>query len=563
MKLLPKSGYLRAVVLSVVLGTTSLFTFSFVDNYFEVSKNLDIFTSVFRELSIYYVDDTDPGKMMTTGIDAMLATLDPYTNYIPESDIEDYRFMTTGQYGGIGALISQKGDRILIADPYEGFPAQKSDLRAGDEIMEIDGRKISGKRTDEVSKILKGQPNTTVKLMIKREGVPELIEKQITREEIKINSVSYYGMLNDNTGYIRLSGFTENAGKEVKDAFVELKKNAGMKSLVLDLRGNPGGLLNEAVNITNIFVNQGEDVVITKGKVKEWDKTYKAIKDPVDTSMPIAVLVNSMSASASEIVSGALQDLDRSVIIGQRTFGKGLVQVTRPLSYNAQLKLTTAKYYIPSGRCIQALDYSHRNDDGSVGSIPDSLIKPFKTRNGRVVFDGGGVVPDFLIDATKVSPITQSLINKGLLFDFATTFRINNPSIGPAISYRITDKDFEDFVTYIKDKEYDYTTKSEKSLGELKKHSEDEKYFSDIETEYNILKSKMMHDKQKDIQRNKAEISSLLSEEIASRYYYQNGRTQASFLNDPEIKQAISIVNDSEKYASTLKGNIKSGAVKN
>lgn len=557
MKFIQKFRILRIAALSVMLGATTFFSVGFVDNYFEVSKNLDIFASIYRELNIYYVDETDPGKMMTKGIDAMLETLDPYTNYIPESEIEDYRFMTTGQYGGIGALISQRGDKIIVADPYEGFPAQKSDIRAGDEIIEIDGRVVSGKRTDEVSKILKGQPNTTVKIAIRREGVATLIEKQVTREEIKINSVSYSGMLDANTGYIRLTSFTENAGKEVKDALVELKKNEGMSSLILDLRSNPGGLLNEAVNITNVFVNQGVDVVSTKGKVKEWDKTYKALKTPLDTNIPVVVLVNSMSASASEIVSGAMQDLDRGVVIGQRTFGKGLVQVTRPLSYNAQLKLTTAKYYIPSGRCIQALDYSHRNEDGSVGNIPDSLIKPFKTKNGRVVYDGGGVVPDFQLDVIKVSPITQSLLVKSLIFDYATLYRIKNANIGPASSFKISDKEFDDFVAYLSDKEYDYSTKSEKSLEELKKHSENEKYFNDIEAEYNNLKAKMKHDKQKDIQRNKEEIMGLLSEEIASRFYFQKGRTEAAFLNDPEIKEAIKIVNDSQKYTATLKGNQK------
>jgi carboxyl-terminal processing protease len=539
---------IKVLIVIFLLGAGGLLTFSFSDDYFEVSRNLDIFATLFRELNIYYVDETKPGDLMKKGIDAMLESLDPYTNYIPESEIEDYRFMTTGQYGGIGALIGQKGDLVVVTDPYEGFPAQKSDIRAGDVIMEIDGKSVKGKKYDEISKILKGQPKTSVKLEIKREGETDLLEKTVMRDEIKINNVPYHGMLDNGIGYIKLTGFTDNASQEVKDALLDLKSKDQLKGMILDLRGNPGGLLNEAVNIVNLFVNKGVDVVSTKGKVKEWDKLYKAINSPVDTDVPLAVLVNSGSASASEIVSGSIQDLDRGVIIGQRTFGKGLVQTTRPLSYNSQLKVTTAKYYIPSGRCIQALDYAHRNDDGSVGKIPDSLVSEFKTKSGRIVYDGGGIMPDNVTEQQTLSPIAQSIISKFLIFDFATLYRQKHASIPGARNFRLTDQEYDEFIKWLSDKEYDYTTKSEKTLEELKTNAEKEKYFSAVATEYDALKKKMMHDKNSDVMKYKDEIKELLQDEIVSRYYYQNGRIEASFDYDPDIKKGVQALTDKNVY---------------
>jgi carboxyl-terminal processing protease len=532
----------------ILVGAGGLVTFSFSDDYFEVSRNLDIFATLFRELNIYYVDETKPGDLMKKGIDAMLESLDPYTNYIPESDIEDYRFMTTGQYGGIGALIGQKGDFVVVTDPYEGFPAQKADIRAGDIIMEIDGKSVKGKKYDEISKILKGQPKTPVKLEIKREGEKDVLEKTVMRDEIKINNVPYHGMLDNGIGYVKLTGFTDNAAQEVKDALLDLKSKEQLKGLILDLRGTPGGLLNEAVNIVNLFVNKGVDVVSTKGKVKEWDKLYKAINSPVDTDVPLAVLVNSGSASASEIVSGSIQDLDRGLIIGQRTFGKGLVQTTRPLSYNSQLKVTTAKYYIPSGRCIQALDYTHRNDDGSVGKIPDSLVSEFKTKSGRIVYDGGGVMPDNVTEQQILSSIAQSLISKFLIFDYATLYRNKHESIAAARSFRLSDAEYDDFVKWLSDKEYDYTTKSEKALEDLKTNAEKEKYFNAVTSEYDALKKKMMHDKNSDLLKNKEELKELLQDEIVSRYYYQNGRIESSFDFDPDIKKGLEALEDKNVY---------------
>ena len=548
---------LRIYILIVVVAGGAFVSYSFVDNYFEVSKNLDIFATLFREINIYYVDDTDPGKLMKKGIDAMLESLDPYTNYIPESEIEDYRFMTTGQYGGIGALIRQKGDYVVVSDPYDGYPAQKADLRAGDEILEIDGKSTKGKKTDEVSKILKGQPKTQIKLLIKRYGETNPIEKIVTREEIKVKSVPYYTMLNSDLGYIRLTGFMEDAGAQVKEALTALEEKNKLKGVVLDLRGNPGGLLNEAVNVTNVFVEKGQDIVSTKGKIRDLDKTYKTLNPATDANIKLAVLISSGSASASEIVSGTVQDLDRGVLVGQRSFGKGLVQTTRPLSYNNQLKITTAKYYVPSGRCIQALDYTHRNEDGSVGKVPDSLMSPFKTKIGRTVYDGGGVLPDVVLEPSKYSNIAVSLSHKELIFDYATIYHSKHVTIASAKDFRITDEEFNDFVSYISDKEYDYTTKSEKALEDLKKNAEDEKYFADVKTEYEALHTKMMHNKKDDLNKNKAEIKNLLEDEIVSRYYFQNGRTEASFDHDQELMKAIDVLKDSALYGSILSSTFK------
>jgi carboxyl-terminal processing protease len=544
----------------VMTSVTSVLSFSFVDDYFEVSKNLDIFSTLFREVNIYYVDPVDPGKLMKKGIDKMLNDLDPYTTFIPESDIEDYRFMTTGQYGGIGAMIRQKGDYVVVGEPYEGYPAQKAGLLAGDMILEIDGKSTKGKRTDEISRFLKGSPKTEVKLLIKRDGDTASFEKILTREEVKIKSVPYSGMVSNSVGYIKLNSFTESCSKDVSDALKKLKaENSGISGLILDLRGNPGGLLNEAVNISNIFVSKGQDIVSTKGKLKDLDRTYKAINDAVDQEIPVVVLVNSGSASASEIVSGSLQDLDRAVILGQRTYGKGLVQTTRPLSYNSQLKITTAKYYIPSGRCIQALDYAHRNEDGSVGKIPDSLITSFRTKAGRKVFDGGGVMPDVQTDLRKLSNIAISLLNKNLIFDYATLYRQNHQNT-PGEIIRLTDTEFDDFISFIANKEYDYVTKTEKSLDELKKNSEEEKYYQEIKNEFDALKVKLTHNKAEDVMRNKGEIVALLEEEIAGRYFYQSGRIRQSLVSDKEITRAIEVLKDGKYYKGLLSGNVQTDA---
>jgi carboxyl-terminal processing protease len=548
----------KLLIVAALIGGYALISYSFVDNYFEVSKNLDIFATLFRELNIYYVDETNPGDLMKKGIDDMLESLDPYTNYIPESEIEDYRYMTTGQYGGIGALIRQQGEYVVVSEPYEGFPAQKADLRAGDRILKINDVDTKGKKTEDISKYLKGQASTTLKLVIEREGEKKPIEKIISREEIKIKSVPYFGMLTKNVGYIKLTGFTENAAGEVKTALLELKKNPDLKSFVFDLRGNPGGLLKEAVDIVNIFVEKGTDVVSTRGKVKDWDKIHKALNAPVDLDIPIAVLVDRGSASASEIVSGSLQDLDRGVVIGQRSYGKGLVQQTRPLSYNAQLKVTVAKYYTPSGRCIQALDYSHRNEDGSVAKVPDSLITAFKTKNGRIVYDGGGVAPDINVEVQKYSSILASLVTKNLIFDYATKYRAAHPSIASAKEFKLTNEEYEAFLDYLNGKDYDYTTKTEKTIEELKADAKDDKNFDAISADIDALKLKIIHNKKEDLVKYSPEIKEFLEEEIASRYYFQNGRLEASFKDDKEIKEGIALLNDGDRYKKILTTIVKS-----
>jgi carboxyl-terminal processing protease len=542
----------KLLFITGLLGGYALLSYSFVDNYFEVSKNLDIFATLFRELNIYYVDETNPGDLMKKGIDDMLESLDPYTNFIPESEIEDYRYMTTGQYGGVGALIRQQGDYVVISEPYEGYPAQKADLRAGDKILRINDIDAKGKKTDDISKILKGQPSTSIKILVEREGEKKPLEKVVNREEIKINSVSYSGMLNNNIGYIKLTGFTENAAGEVKEALLTLKKNPELKSIVFDLRGNPGGLLKEAIDIVNIFEEKGTEIVSTRGKVKDWDKIHKAVNNPIDLTIPITVLVDRGSASAAEIVSGALQDLDRGVVIGQRSYGKGLVQQTRPLSYNAQLKVTVAKYYIPSGRCIQALDYSHRGEDGSVDKVPDSLISAFKTKNGRIVYDGGGVTPDVALEPHKYSNILASLVSKNHIFDFATKYRIAHPSIPPAKDFRLSEAEYDEFVAFLNGKEYDYTTKTEKTLDELKEDAKSDKTLDAISADLESLKAKIMHNKKDDLVKYKPEIKQFLEEEIASRYYFQNGRLEASMKDDPELKEAIAILNDAPRYTKIL-----------
>lgn len=556
MKIIRISKKIKVLFISIFIVISTLSFVSFTDNDFEITKNLDIYYTLFKEVNIFYVDGTDPAKLIKTSIDAMLKSLDPYTNYIPESDIEDFKFMTTGQYGGIGAMIRKDKDFVMISEPYENFPAHKAGLKAGDVIISIDGDNIKEKTTSQVSDKLKGQPNTELHLEIQRPGVENTIKVSVMREEIKLSSVPYSGVVKDSVGYIRLSRFTRDAGKDVKAALNSLKKE-NVKSIILDLRGNPGGLLIESVKITNIFIDKGEMVVFTKGKVSQWDKEYKAMFQTVDTQIPLVVLVNRSSASASEIVSGALQDLDRAVVLGERSFGKGLVQTTRKLSYNAQLKVTTAKYYIPSGRCIQALDYSNRRDDGSVGKVPDTLITKYKTKNGRVVYDGGGVLPDILHESESYSPIAFSLIVKNIIFDYATRYVLEHDSILPPAKFEFTDKDFNNFVTFISDKDFEYETNSSKELEDLIKSAKKEKYYSETKSIFDSLKLKLNHDKDKDLQTFKVEISELLTEEIMSRYYYQNGRIESMLLKDPIIDEAIELLNDTKRYKAILAGTDK------
>ncbi len=540
----------------LVIGFSTLMSYTYVDSYFEVSKNLDIFTTMFRELNIYYVDDTNPGDLMKKGIDAMLETLDPYTTYIPESEIEDYRFITTGEYGGIGALIRTRDGKVVISEPYEGFPAFKAGLMAGDEIIQIDGKDVAGKNQDDISKLLKGQAGTPVKLVVKRKNTAEPLTKELEREEIKVPNVPYYGMLDETTGYIKLTAFTETASREVKSALVDLRDNQGMKQLVFDLRGNGGGLLRESVNIVNLFVEKGEEVVSTRGKIKEWDKTHKALNNPVDTEMPLVILIDGGSASASEIVSGSIQDLDRGVLIGERSYGKGLVQQTRNLSYNSKLKLTVAKYYIPSGRCIQKIDYSHRNKEGQAERVADSLITEFKTQNGRLVYDGRGIDPDVNVELDPYSEIATALVRKNLIFDYATDFRFANDSIATPKTFRISDDQYNEFVAFLSDKDYDYTTATEDALKELKETAEQEKYFEGAEKLFEDLKARMTPNKGQDLQKFEGEIKEILENELVARYYYQTGRVEASLSKDPYVLKALEVLNNNTMYAGILDGSV-------
>ncbi|MBN2612084.1 MAG: S41 family peptidase [Bacteroidales bacterium] len=544
-----------AVVIIALFSIILTFGFVYIDDRdFKIAKNLDIFFTLFRELNMYYVDETDPEKLISSSINGMLKSLDPYTSFIPESEMDDFAFMTTGEYGGIGALIRKAGKMTIISEPYEGFPAQKAGLKAGDTIVSIDGQLVENKSVSEVSEMLKGTPGTSLKLKISRFGNTGMLEKTLSREKITIKNVPYYGILQNNTGYIRLANFTKDAGTEVRNALINLKKQ-NISSVILDVRGNPGGLLIEAVNVSNVFIGKGKEIVSTKGKVKQWDNTYKTKELAVDTTLPLVVLVDRGSASASEIVAGAMQDYDRAVIAGQRTFGKGLVQTTRPLSYNTQLKVTTAKYYIPSGRCIQALDYTHRNDDGSVGYIPDSLISEFKTRNGRKVYDGGGITPDLIVEDQMPSQIAISLYTKNLLFDYATIFAAKYGSITSIDSFNLSDNVYNDFVSFLSNQDFDYTTNSDKKFEELIKVAQQEKYYDHSKIEFDALAKKIAHDKNKDLVTFKDEITEYLTEEIISRYYYQEGRIRASLRNDQQVKKAIEIASGKKQYQKLLSPN--------
>lgn len=543
---------MKKYIVIICLSIASVFALNFSQDYFEISKNLDVFNTLYRELNIAYVDETKPGQLMKTGIEAMLASLDPYTNYIAENDIEDYRMMTTGEYGGIGALIQDVDKKITITEPYEGFAAYRAGLRAGDEIVEVNGVSVVGKKTEDITTMLKGQAGTPIKLKIIHLGQSTSIEVNLKREEIKVKAVPYYSMLNAEVGYIKLTSFTENCSGEVKDALLKLKEK-NCKSLIFDLRGNPGGLLHEAVNIVNLFIDKNNEVVSTKGKVKDWNKQYFSLYSPVDTQIPLVVLVDNNSASASEIVSGALQDLDRAVILGQRSYGKGLVQQTRDLTYNTKLKVTVAKYYIPSGRCIQALDYTHKDEDGRVEKVPDSLITAFKTKNGRIIYDGAGVLPDVKTEPVKYSNILATLLNKNHVFTFVNQYLIKHPQYQTsAATVSLSDADYNDFISYLKDKDYNYKTQSDFALEDLKLDATNEKYYESIKAEYEALLNKMTANKKDDLVRFKPEIKQFIEEEFAARFEFQRGRIETALKYDLEVTEAKKLLADKQKITSIL-----------
>ncbi|MBN2805720.1 MAG: S41 family peptidase [Prolixibacteraceae bacterium] len=536
-----------ALVASITLGLNN------IDNKnFEIAKNLDIYYSLFRELNTFYVDEVDPGVLVKSSIDDMLSTLDPYTTFIPESDIEDYRFMTTGEYGGIGALIAKHGEKIVVSEPYEGFPAQKAGLMAGDEFLEVAGKKIENMNTEDVSNLLKGSAGQPVLVKVSRFGEKKPLEFNIVRDKIAIDPIGLSTMLDAETGYIQLSSFTKDCSEKVKKAFLELKDVHGAKKMVIDLRGNPGGLLMESVNLCNLFIDKDNEVVSTKGKVSQRDMVYKTTQNPVDTLMPLVVLVNRGSASASEIVSGTMQDLDRGVVVGTRTFGKGLVQTTRDLSYNAKLKVTTAKYYTPSGRCIQALDYTHRNEDGSVGHIPDSLITEFATRNGRKVYDGGGIAPDVTVESETLSNLTISLLQQFKIFDFATKFKAEHPSIAAPREFTISDDIYQAFIDYVESSDFSYTSRTQKLLDELKTLAEEEKYLELAGDAFETLEKNLELDLDRDLKLMREEIAMILKSELMSRYYYQKGSSEASISDDRTITRALEILNNPAEYHAIL-----------
>lgn len=526
----------------------AVYAFTANDNYFEISKNLEIFTNLYKQLNIYYVDETKPGDLMKTGIDAMLESLDPYTVYYPESKIEDYRFMTTGQYGGIGALINTIEGDVTIMEPYEGYAAQKAGLIAGDIIREIDGKAVDGFDSEQISSLLKGQAGTTVQVVIERPGVAEPLEVAVERQDVQIPDIPYYGMVDDRTGYIHLRSFTKTASVEVKRALIDLRDNQGMEQLIFDLRGNGGGLLREAINIVNIFVPKGTEVVSTRGKLDEWNKTHSALTDPMAPDMPLVVLVDGGSASASEIVSGALQDLDRAVVLGNETFGKGLVQQTKDISYNTKLKLTVAKYYIPSGRCIQKLDYSHREGE-RVDEVPDSLIKAFETANGREVFDGRGIRPDIIIEQEELSDILIGLIDNHIIFRYATQFVLDTDSITNPEDFDLGQR-YDDFVSYALQSDFSYNTLTEEVLRQLQEIAKEERYYEGAEDAFAALEADIAPEKSRDLYKFREQIEFSLEEELVSRYYYQEGAIRYGLKHDPTLKRALRVFG--EEYGDVL-----------
>jgi carboxyl-terminal processing protease len=525
-----------------------------VDRYFEIAKSLDVFSSLFKEVNNLYVDDVSPTKMVHTGIDEMLNSLDPYTNYISEDQVEDFRTLNTGQYGGIGALTRTMQNKTVVTMVYESYPAYKNGLRIGDEVVKMDGIELSKLTQEEANHLMRGQVGTLVKLSIKRFGVDKLIEFEFKREKIKINNVPYFGMIDSDVGYVQLTEFTSDAGKEVKNALLNLKEQ-GAKNIVIDLRGNPGGLLFEAVNICNLFVAKGKKIVDTKGKLEEHNITYETLNTPVDLDIPVAVLINRGSASASEIVAGTLQDYDRAVIIGERSFGKGLVQLSRPLPYHAQVKITTAKYYTPTGRCIQVLDYGHRRADGSAGIIPDSLKKEFKTSHGRKVFDGGGIDPDIKIAAQEATSITQVLHANGFIFDFATAYASKHPTIADAKSFSLTDLEYDEFVRWMKDKSYSYQSPLQAELEAFEAEAKKEKYYTNLKPQIEAIHTRLNDSKKNELMLYKDQIKTLLEEEIAARYYYEKGAVEARFKYDQEIKKAIQVLHNQTEYKKILNLN--------
>jgi len=544
----------KIIVISLALVTAALtygfFAGSQESKDFKLTKNLDIYISLLRELNAFYVDEIDPEKLVSTSITSMLETLDPYTVYYPEEETGDLDFMTTGKYGGFGSLIRKSGDYILVTNVYKGFPADVNGIKPGDLMLSIDGISLKDVSSDKASAMLKGEPGTEAEIVFRRNG--EEFTKKLRREKISISAVPYYGMIDDNTGYIRFTNFTQNCISEVKDALVDLKEKQGAEDLILDLRNNPGGLVNEAVEIVNLFIKPGQEVVSTRGRAKQYDAVFRTNKNPIAAEMPVVVLINRSSASASEIVAGALQDLDRGVIVGERSYGKGLVQVARPLSYKAEVKITTAKYYIPSGRCIQAVDFSHPNEDGSVGYIPDSLIKTFKTRNGRLVKDGGGIIPDIAVPSDMLNRFTSELYVQNMVFDFATKYFWSHPKPSTLDSLKVTDNDLNDFSVFLKERNFGYKTNSEAALDKLVSVAKDEQLYNDNIPALDSLKAGLSHNLEKDMMSQKRDVTELIESDLAGRYFYDAGMVKYSLKHDTQVMEAVKIAEDRARYMTLL-----------
>lgn len=524
------------------------------ERYFEIAKSLDIFATLFKEVNAYYVDDVNPKKLVETGINEMLDQLDPYTDYIPEEDLEAFSIQTTGQYAGVGALIGVVNKKTVITNPYIGFPAERGGIRVGDEIISVDGKNVQGKSTSDVSTLLKGKPNTEVEIEVKRWGNKDILKFKLIREKIKITNITYHGMLDPETAYIKLDEFTPGAGKEVEEALMKLKKQ-GAKRLIIDLRDNPGGSLYEAVNIANAFIPKGKEVVSTRGKVQDWNKSYTTLNNPIDTEIPLAILTSGGSASASEIVAGSLQDYDRAILVGQKTFGKGLVQTTRQLAYNAQLKVTTAKYYIPSGRCIQALDYEHRKTDGTVEKYADSLKREFKTANGRKVYDGAGLDPDVFINSDPYSMALIELATSGLLFEYASRFCGEHEVPADLRNFRLSDMEYQKFLTWLKEQKFSFESETDKKADDLIASAKRERYYDELQSSLKELKVKMDQNKSTALLKFKPEVSAILEKEIAFHYRLAKGQVEVSMDRDPEILEAKRILANPAEYKKLLSPN--------
>lgn len=522
------------------------------ESRFEVSKQLEILNALVKEVEMFYVDSVETEKMVRRGIDAMLKGLDPYTEYYPEQESDNMKLLVTGEYGGVGAYIRARDGGVIITEPFEGMPAAKSGLKAGDRILMIDTVDVRKATTERVSELLKGTPNSKVMLKIERKGEKKPLKVEVTRKQVTLKQVVHYGVYGNGTGYIYLDGFKERSADEVLAALEDLKKNHHITSLILDLRDNGGGLLSSAVQIVNLFVPKGREVLSTRGKMKLWDRTYRTTLDPVDSVTPLVVLINGNSASAAEIVSGALQDMDRAVLIGNRSFGKGLVQTPRELPYDGQIKITTSKYYIPSGRCIQQLDYSHRNADGSVSAIPDSLTSVFYTANGRPVRDGGGIRPDFEIEEKKAPTMLFYLLNGYVLFDYVTDWVRAHPTIAPARDFVFPDADYEAFKKYVKDAGFTYDRQSEKAMKNLKEVAELEGFLAEDSAAFNALEARLKPNLDRDLDRYKEDIKKLIATEIVKRYYYQEGELIESLKDDKTLQKALEVLADRELYKKTL-----------